>query len=337
MSRVLALLIGLSISLAQGTLLQGFRHEYQRFNNCGPATLGMNLSYWGSRDNQYQIAPVLKPNKQDKNVNPEELGSYARAKGYRVHMGIAGNLDLLKRLLAAGFPVIAETWFITPDHGGMGHYRLLMGYTQQYFNAFDSYYGPKVRLPYGEFDRLWQVFGRSYLVVYPAAKTTALAEVLGTRFEPAKELALALDVAQRETRAQASNPFAWFNLGTVQLKLGNTAAAVTAFDQSRRLGPQLDPRRPARTVSNWPWRMLWYQFGPYEAYFKSGRYSDVITLASDVIGRVNDHEESYYWRGMARKAQGNLSGARSDWQTALRFKPNYTDARQQLQSLQTSR
>ena len=27
--------------------LTGFQHEYQTWNNCGPATLGMALSFWG--------------------------------------------------------------------------------------------------------------------------------------------------------------------------------------------------------------------------------------------------------------------------------------------------
>ncbi|ADH63015.1 hypothetical protein Mesil_1110 [Allomeiothermus silvanus DSM 9946] len=42
--------------------LEGVRHEYQRFNNCGPVTVGMAMSFWGSGLTQYQIAPVLKPN-----------------------------------------------------------------------------------------------------------------------------------------------------------------------------------------------------------------------------------------------------------------------------------
>ena len=56
-------------------LLSGARHEYQRLNNCGPVTIGMAMSDWGGRQNQYQIAPLLKPNKADNNVGPDELAS----------------------------------------------------------------------------------------------------------------------------------------------------------------------------------------------------------------------------------------------------------------------
>lgn len=87
----------------------GVRHEYQRLNNCGPVTIGMAMSYWGGTQNQYAIAPVLKPNKADKNVGPDELAGYARKQGYAVHLGVADDLKLVGRLVAAGFPVIVET------------------------------------------------------------------------------------------------------------------------------------------------------------------------------------------------------------------------------------
>ena len=325
-----------AISYAQPAtaFLNGARHEYQRYNNCGPVTLGMAMSYWGSRDTQYQIAPVLKPNKQDKNVNAAEMAAYAQSRGYGVHYGWEGNLGLLKRLIAGGFPVIIETWFVTPDHGGMGHYRLLVGYSDRsaWFNAFDSYYGPKVTLRYGEVDGLWQVFGRKYLVIYPQNRKASLEAILGDRLNPQRQDQLALEIAQREAQSQPNNAFAWFNLGTQQLRQGDAAAAARSFDRSRQIAPNRrhDPSRPANVVNNWPWRMMWYQFGPYEAYFKTGRYSDVLILANDVLRRVNDHEESYYWRGKVLQAQGNLAAARADFQTALRFKPNYPEAARAL-------
>lgn len=255
---------------------------------------------------------MLKPNKNDKNVSPEEMVAFARKQGFAVHLGVAGDLSLLKRLLAGGFPVIVETWFVTPDHGGMGHYRLLVGYNDSlgYFNAFDSYYGPKVTLRYGEVD------------------------ALGDRMRPQSELQMALKQAQQETQAKP-NQAAWFNLGSTLLRLGQPQEAAQAYDRSRQAAPNhaLDPRRPADAVNNWPWRMLWYQFGPYEGYFKTGRYREVIVLANDVLGRIDDHEESYYWRGLARKALGNLEGARADFQAALRYRPGYLEPAVALQSL----
>ena len=38
----------------------------------------MNLSYFGSRATQAEVAATLRPFKDDKNVNPEELAAYPR-------------------------------------------------------------------------------------------------------------------------------------------------------------------------------------------------------------------------------------------------------------------
>ena len=46
--------------------LTGVRHEHQGWNNCGPTTLTMALSYWGREENQHAAAPVLKPDPEDK-------------------------------------------------------------------------------------------------------------------------------------------------------------------------------------------------------------------------------------------------------------------------------
>lgn len=333
-------LMGLSWAseLPSSAFVQGVRHEYQRFNNCGPVTIGMAMSFWGSRQTQYQIAPVLKPNKQDKNVSPEEMAAYARGQGYRVHHGVAGDYALLRRLISAGFPVIVETWFVTPDAGGMGHYRLLVGYddARGIFSAFDSYYGPKVTLRYDEFDGLWQVFNRAYLVVYPARRSREVEAILSERLDSRALWRGSLELARRETQAQPTNAFAWLNLGGTLLRLGDARGAAQAFDRSRRLplNRAYDPDRPLGASSGWPWRLLWYRFDPLEAYYRTGRYQDVIALTGEVLGRVGDHEESYYWRAMARAAIGQTQAAIGDLQAALRYRPGYDQAREALRKLQ---
>ena len=57
--------------------LTGFHHEYQLYNNCGPTTLAIDLSFWGWTGGQKTAAAVLKPNQDDKNVSPRELYEYA--------------------------------------------------------------------------------------------------------------------------------------------------------------------------------------------------------------------------------------------------------------------
>ena len=72
--------------------------------------------------------------------------------------------------------------------------------------------------------------------------------------------------------------------------------------------------------------MLWYQFGPYEAYYQVGRMDDVILLADVTLKDRPYFEESYYYRGLAHAAQGDLDAARDDFGKAVRFNPNYSPA-----------
>ena len=48
--------------LPDHVFLPGIRHEYQKWNNCGPANLAMALSYWGWEGDQRPIASFAKPN-----------------------------------------------------------------------------------------------------------------------------------------------------------------------------------------------------------------------------------------------------------------------------------
>jgi len=333
----LVLLTGLALAQPASVKLGGIRHEYQRLNNCGPVTIGMAMSYWGSKLTQYQTAPVLKPNRADKNVSPDEMAAYARSQGYAVQQGVAGDLALLKKLVAAGYPVIAQTWFVS-DQGGMGHYRLLMGYDDAggYFWAYDSYNGPNIRLEYREFDRLWQVYNRTYLVVYPKNRQASVNQLLGQRTSLEWEYREAVRLARQETLAQPTDGFAWFNLGTSLLWLGDSSGAAQAYDRARTLPryARFDPDRPKNTLGNWPWRTLWYQFGPYQAYFKTGRYQEVITLTNNALSRAKDLEESYYWRGKALAALGQNAAAQRDFQTALGLRPSYREVSQALKELQ---
>ena len=76
--------------------------------------------------------------------------------------------------------------------------------------------------------------------------------------------------------------------------------------------------------------MLWYQFGPFEAYLRVGRYQDVIVLADANLRTANNLEESYYYRALARRALGDEEGARADLEAALRYNPLYERALETL-------
>jgi Tfp pilus assembly protein PilF len=56
------------------------------------------------------------------------------------------------------------------------------------------------------------------------------------------------------------------------------------------------------------------------------RYDDVVALADATLATADNLEESYYWRGMARLAQGDADGARADFEAALRYHENWPPA-----------
>ena len=130
-------------------------------------------------------------------------------------------------------------------------------------------------------------------------------------------VANALSIARAEAAINPQDKFAWFNVGTNLLGMGDTAGAVQAYNRARRL--------------NLPWRMLWYQFGPYEAYTAEKQYDEVIKLANATLTIVSNLEESYYWRGRAYSGLGNTEAARRDYMTALRLNANYAAAKRALE------
>ena len=79
--------------------------------------------------------------------------------------------------------------------------------------------------------------------------------------------------------------------------------------------------------------MLFYQFGPYAAYFNVGRYQDVIDLATATLNARPELEESYVWRGWAWYMLGKRTQAITDFRAALAINPNFTDAQSALGTL----
>ena len=303
--------------LPASTSLTSNTHEFQQWNNCGPATLSMGLRHWGWQGTQDDTAPWLKPDRNDKNVAPAAMQAYvnARVDSLQLLYRPGGDLNVLRTLISSGYPVIVEKGF-QPDEekGWMGHYLLLTGYNDntQTFTSQDSYTGPNIPVSYGELDADWQAFNRMFIVVYPEGERGAVFELLGTRAEENESYNLALESAQEESTLDPNNAFALHNLGVSLSYFGEFAEASSAFDKARAIGL-------AR-------RMLWYQTEMYQAYFNMGRYSDVVNLASSTLETTPNLEESYFWRGKARHALGDVEGALSDLKKALEYNPYFKDA-----------
>ncbi len=299
--------------------LRGVKHDYQRWNNCGPTTLEMALSNFGRTDSQAQIASFLKPNYDDRNVRPDEMAAYVDKIGLDSITRLNGTLDRLKSILSNGLPVIVETSLVTQPQGWMGHYRVLTGYDANGFTAQDSYEGPNRRISFSNLDDEWRAFNRLYLVIYPNAQEALVRALLADVMDDSTMYGQAVTQARAEIQANPKDAFAQFDLGSSLNGLKRYSEAAVAFDRARVLGL--------------PWRMLWYQFGPFEAYLQVGRYDEVIALADSLLRNADMLEEAHYYKGLALRAQGRLDDARREFETALRYNKNYRDAQRALDAL----
>lgn len=340
LSLLLFLLAGAWPVLAQGggtdTLpdaaqMSGFRHEYQGWNNCGPATLTTALSFYGWEHDQYVAARWLKPDPEDKNVSPWQMAEFVNTQtAVRALVRYGSSLDALYRMVAHNFPVLIAAGYEPEGYDWMGHYLLIAGYDRNAGTILtqDSFLGPNTVYPAEEIDHYWRHFNRVYLVLYPPEREDELLALLGDDADEQTNAAHALETARQEALADVNDPFAWFNLGTGYTLLGLYPEAALAFDQARNAGEGL------------PWRMLWYQFGPFEAYYQVGRYEDVIALASYNLATTPDGEhpveETYYYAGLAREALGETDRALLNYQQALLINPNFTPARAALEVLQSA-
>ena len=299
-------------------------YEKQLPNNCGPAALAMMLRMFGWTGDQKTVSDVIKPVNGDRNVNPEEMAYWVHnfAGWLRMEYRVGGDLETLKRLIAAGYPVIIEgTTSLNPDDTGWpdddlwaAHYLLLTGYddTAQTFTVQDPYRGPDRQIPYEQLETEWKPFNYLYLVVYLPEREGEIQALLGPNWDRDVNRQNALERAQAATAQDPSDAFAWFNVGSNLVYFERYGEANTAYDQARQLGL--------------PQRMFRYQFGPFIANFQAHRTEDLLALTDYALQRTEMSEETWLWHGWALYRQGNTNGAIEDWRTALSIRPGYEDA-----------
>ena len=301
--------------------------EKQTPNNCGPATLSLYLRSHNWEGNQTDISDLLKPETGDRNVNVEELIYYVRTQAgwLNAEYRVGGDIELLKRFLAAGLPVMIEEGDLLDeqywpnDDRWAGHYLLLSGYdeTTQTFIAQDTFRSPDRNVPYQSVAESWQAFNYVYLLVYRTDQTELVKSILGEDWDPDINRKKALELAQSQTIQDPNNAYAWFNLGSNQVYFERYHEAAQAYDTARQVGL--------------PQRMLRYQFGPFFAYFFSGRNDDLLTLTKYALQRTPNSEETLLWRGWGRYRAGETSRAMDDFQAALEENPFYQDAKYALE------
>lgn len=301
-------------------------YELQDMNNCGPATLSMALHVYNWNGDQFDVSNVIKPERDDRNVNPDEMVYWVRnyAGWLRAEYRVNGNITLLKRLLAAGFPVIIEETFTFEDPYWpnddlwAAHYLLVTGYDDatRTFTGQDSFHGANQVVSYEDLGKGWKPFNYVYMLVYLPEEEGELRTILGPDWDPDVNRQNALTASQSEAASHPNDAYAWFNYGANLVYFESYEEAARAFDQARNIGL--------------PQRMMRYQFSPFLAYFHSHRTEDLLTLTRYALDRTPNSEEAWLWHGWALYRQGDTNGARANWEKALSHRPGYPDAQYAL-------
>ena len=321
-------------------ILPGVDVIKQTFNNCGPANLTQVLNFWGYDITQEEVASYLKPNSEDRNVSPWQIADYVNEQTFGQYRAIArsaGTFEMVKRFIAKGYPVVIEKGYDLPRDGWFGHYLTVFGYDDELGEMYsqDSYLGPWDSSgrtdKYEDVDKYWQQFNYTFYVVFLPQQETEVMNILGPVM--ADDFAMWSRVAELAKEEQRKNPddaFAWFNLGTANTRLGAMTGeqqyyqeGVAAYDVAFEMG--LPPR------------MLWYQHQPYLAYLKTDRYNDVISLANATLEEQGGRnvEETYWYKGHALAALGDVYGAKEAYQAALGVNNNFYPAQASLDWINT--
>lgn len=312
--------------LPPSVILPAPKWEKQDWNDCGPAALALYLRYYGWEGTQYDISEKLKPAREDRNVNVEELAYYIRthAGWLNVQYRVGGTLTHLKAFLAAGMPVMIEESFhfdggYWPNDDLWGaHYQLLTGYddARSIFIGQDTYYGPNQEIPAGDLDHKWQTFNRVLIILYPPDREKTVQAILGPDWDVDENRRRALQTSEQEFKAAPRNAYAAFNTGTNLVYFERYAEAARAYDAARTIGL--------------PQRMLRYQFGPFIAYFHAGRTDDLLAICDYALKITPNSEEALLWKGWGLYRKGKINDARTYFLQALDANKDYLDAKYAL-------
>jgi len=197
--------------------LGGVPFVAQRPNYCGPAALSSLLSFWGKPISQTAIAKAVYDRRHNA-TNGADLLMFARDQGMSAYTCLT-SMAGIKACLRLGFPVLVLQDLSTVDH--RGHFRVVTGYNDvmRCMLVRDPNYEEIQRMPYAEFDSVWNAFGRWALIVCPKERETAL------------------DPSMR------NNPVLHLDLGQAYLRRRDPERARVEFETSLELDPGNDEAR----------------------------------------------------------------------------------------------
>lgn len=291
-------------------------HVFQTFNNCGPATLSMALSYADIQKDQAELGNILRPyqitggDNDDKSVTLQEVADQAKTYGLNTYLRPNGTPEKLKQFISNDIPVITRT-LLKPDED-IGHYRVIRGYDDatNEFIQDDSLQGKNLRYSYDEFNALWQPFNYEYLVLIPHDKKELAERILGDELDEITAWSNAKIRINDEMQYDPENIHLLFALSRIYYYLGDFQKSVEYYNLVED------------TMS---FRTLWYQIEPLLAIYETGDYERVISISEKILNNQNRaYSELYLLRGKIFQEQGNIDAAKTEFDKALLYNNGFT-------------
>lgn len=299
------------------------RFDYQHLNNCGPVTAMMALDMYGIEVTQHEAASVLKPGPTDRNVTMEEIQRYFASYGLNAPIRVSGDLETLKRLIAAGIPVILNQQMTL--HDDIGHFRLITGYDDKagVVIAQDSYSGPNQRLSYDVLMKLWAPYNYQYMPVFKKSDLALAKRILGDNWDVTANWQNSLKRAVKAVHQHPKDANAWWRLGESRQYTGDYQGAYKAFGQAIDIGL--------------PEKQFWYQFTPFKTLLVLGRYKELEQLANQTLAGYPSDPEVLVYKGRALEKLDQPQKARALYQKALAADPQNRLAKEALKEVLAGR
>jgi len=312
-------------------LLPNPNHTYQTFNNCGPATLSMILSWYGQDVSQRELGDKMRPyqnsdgDNDDKTIFTYEFVDWANEYGFEAIDRVNGDIELLKTFTANGIPVVVKTWLHVGED--IGHFRIVRGFDEREAAPFgrqviiqdDSYEGPNKKISYFDFLSMWQPFNYAYIIVYTPEQKDMVDTIIGEESDENVAWQNALTRAQREVELDPENVYPRFNMLTSYYHLGDYQKSAEAFE---------------RVENQLPRRMLWYQIEPIQAFIALGNYNRAFQISDNILANGNRaFSELYQLRGEYYLSIGDDIAAKEQFELALLYNENFEPAKMSLESL----
>ncbi len=301
-------------------------HIFQSFNNCGPAALSMALSHYGINRTQAELGQSLRPWQNsagindDKSVTLKEVAEESKKYGFIPYRRPNGDMEKIKMFITYDMPVITRTW-LEPNED-IGHYRVVKGYNDETKQLIqdDSLQNKNLWYSYDDFNAIWGKFNYEYLVLVPKEKVEIAEEILGEDIDEKAAWKKAVQKSEKTLTQNPTDTAARFNLSVAYYNTGVYKKSVEEYEKAE---------------SFLPFRTLWYQIEPVQAYYELGNFDRVFAITDQLLNNQNlAYEQAYLIRGKSYQKQEQDDLARAEFEKAVLYNQNWQEAREALASIQ---